>query len=115
MGSEQVFGHIENLVPVGKNEPNKEIYQFELKKILTEAISETTIHGIYDIYKIKDYFLKTVVIICFLSSAGFCCYLTITTFIAFFSFSIITSTSVISDIPAECKNPFFCQNKVHLL
>ncbi len=112
MGSEQVFGHVENLVSEGNKNSNKEIYQFELKKIFTETISETTIHGIYDIYNIKDYFLKTVVIICFLSSAGFCCYLTVTTFISFLSFGVITSTSVISDLPAECKNPFFQHKKL---
>jgi hypothetical protein len=98
------FERIENHVPVGDNKPNKELYQFQLKKILTETLSDTTIHGIYDIYKIKDYFLKTLIILCFLASAVFCCYLTVTTFISFAEFDVISTTSVISDIPAECNH-----------
>jgi hypothetical protein len=94
---------IEHRLPVSDKKSSKEIHAFSIKHILTETLSESTIHGIYDIYKINDYFLKAFIIICFLGSAGICCYLTVTTFIAYFSYGVLSTATVISDIPAECK------------
>jgi hypothetical protein len=79
-----------------------EIAQFHLKERLVDAISHTSIHGIYDIYKVKDKFLRLFLVVCFLGSAAFCCYLTINTFVAYFSYDVLTTSSVISDTPVEC-------------
>jgi hypothetical protein len=60
--------------------------KLEFKKIFEENISATTIHGIYDIYRNEDYLLKAIIAICFLASGGFCFYMTVSTFMDFFSY-----------------------------
>jgi hypothetical protein len=79
-----------------------EIIKYKIKEQLTESIKKTTVHGIHDILNVKDNFLRTFLIVCFLASAGFCCYLTITTFIAYFSYDVLIASNVNSDVPVEC-------------
>jgi hypothetical protein len=74
----------------------------DLLKILRENLSHTTFHSVGHIYNTHDYFLKLVLFICFLVSGSFCIYLTIKTFISFFAFAVLTTTSTVFDIPAEC-------------
>jgi hypothetical protein len=81
-------------------------------KIITDCLIATTIHTVYDIYMIKDYFVRAFLLACLLTSAGFCCYLTINTLIDFFSFNVLTTSSVVSDIPAQCKK--ISKKKIHL-
>jgi hypothetical protein len=80
------------------------ISTYSLKKIISENISETTVHAISNAYHTNDWFLKITLWVCFLASTGFCCYLTVKTFITFFSFGVLTSSSIVFDIPTDCKN-----------
>jgi hypothetical protein len=76
---------------------------YGFKSIVSENLSDTTFHLINKIYKTNDLFLKAILFICFLGSGGFCCFLTIKTFIDYFSYGVLTSTKTISEIPADCK------------
>ncbi len=78
------------------------LQKLELKRILEENVSTTTIHGIYNIYLSKDYFLKAIIALCFLASGSFCCFMTVTTFIDFLSYGVLTTTSVVPEVPANC-------------
>jgi hypothetical protein len=73
-----------------------------IKTIVSTNLSATSFHSVNDIYHTHDTFLKLILVTCFSASSGFLCYLTIKTFADFFSYSVLTSNTVISDIPTEC-------------
>jgi hypothetical protein len=75
---------------------------FDLERIIAENANETTFHSIDKIYKTKDLFLKLTLFVCFMTSGGFCSYLTVNTFIDYFSYHVLISTSIISEIPVDC-------------
>jgi hypothetical protein len=81
-----------------------------LNKILSSNLTETTVHSIANVYNTNDYFLKTIILVCFMASGGCCCYLTVKTLMTFFSYGVLTSTNVVSDIPAECNITFAIRN-----
>jgi hypothetical protein len=74
------------------------------KKIISDNLSNSSVPAISTAYHTNDWFLKIILWFCFLASTGFCGYLTVKTFITFFSFSVLTSTSIVFNIPTECKN-----------
>jgi hypothetical protein len=86
-----------------KIDKEPEVKKFEFVKILAENLTGTTFHSIGYIFETPDYFLKIVLSICFLASAVYCGYVLVLSFIQFFSFGVLTTTSVVSDIPAECE------------
>ncbi len=89
----------------GQNKARKKYIELCKQKMASHfenVLSTSTIHGIYDMYKIKDIFLKVFITLCFIASASVCFYLTVTNFIEFFSYAVLTTTSTNSDIPAEC-------------
>ncbi len=75
-----------------------------MRRIIEENLANSTVHGVYDIYKSSDNFLRSFLIVCFLASIVSCCFLTTTTFVTYFSYNVLTTASLISDIPAECKS-----------
>jgi hypothetical protein len=84
----------------GDNDQN---FKFDIKKIFEENISATTIHAINDIYKRKDYLFKTLITISFLLSGGICLYTIVNSLIEFHSYGVLTTTSVVSEVPAKCE------------
>jgi hypothetical protein len=80
----------------------KNIKAARLKNILEKSLSTTTIHGLNDIYQTNDLFLKIILATCFFASSSFCCYLTAKTFVDFFSFHVLSSNTLISNVPTEC-------------
>jgi hypothetical protein len=74
----------------------------DLRKIVSASLGNTTFHSVSNIYHTTDLFLKVVLFVCFVASGCFCCFLTVKAFVAYFSFGVLTSTNVVSDIPAEC-------------
>jgi hypothetical protein len=86
--------------PVNK----KGLLGYEFFRIMVDNLSKTTFHSIGRVYDTKDLFLRIFFIVSFIASSGICGYLTAKTFITFFSFGVLTSTSMVSDIPAECIN-----------
>jgi hypothetical protein len=101
---DEAFRAFEKHVPLSSQVSNREILNLQLKKIFVDNITETTVHGIIPVYRTQDNFIKVTVALCFLASAIFCCYMSGATFIEFFSFGVLTTTSVVSNVPAECKN-----------
>jgi hypothetical protein len=89
--------------------------KFDVIKILHENLTGTTFHSIGYIFDTPDYFLKVVLGICFLASAVYCGYVIVQSFIQFFSFSVLTSTTIVSDIPAECKIGLYVEFKNNCL
>jgi hypothetical protein len=73
-------------------------------KIIKENLTETTFHSIASIYNTPDPFLRVTLFVCFIASTAFCCYLAVKTVISFTTFDVLTSTAIVPDIPAECKN-----------
>jgi hypothetical protein len=76
------------------------------KDIVLRNLSETSFHGVYSIYYAKDFFLKFILVACFLASSGFLCILTAKTFIDFLSYSVLSSNTLIAEIPTECNFQF---------
>jgi hypothetical protein len=89
----------ENQYMTSKEENSKA--QF-LKQIMRRNISATTFHTVGDIYNEDDVFLRFVLAICFLTSSGLCGYFTMKTFVEFFSYGVLTSNTIVSNIPTEC-------------
>jgi hypothetical protein len=81
------------------SEPNK----FAFKKILHDNLTGTTFHSIGYILTTPDYFLKIALSVCFLASAVYCGYVLVQSFFQFFSFGVLTTTNVVSEIPPECE------------
>jgi hypothetical protein len=99
--------HDENLFKEKNDEkPKSSNLGVVLKKIISSNLADSTVHTIGSVYSNNDYFLKTILFVCFISSGGFCCYLTVKTLMTFFSYGVLTSTNVASDIPAECNFTF---------
>jgi hypothetical protein len=91
------------LASVESGKVNQETLSYNhLLKIVSENCANTTFHSINYIYHTKDWFLKLVLLVCFLASTAFCGYLIVKTFVSFISFGVLTSTSINSAIPTEC-------------
>jgi hypothetical protein len=81
---------------------NEDLKINNLKTIVSRNLSETSFHAVNAIYETNDLFLKIILVICLLTSSGFCFVLTVQTFTAYFSYSVITSNTDITNIPTEC-------------
>jgi hypothetical protein len=84
-------------------EKEPEIVKFKIKQILHENLTGTTFHSIGYILTTPDYFLKIALSVCFLASAVYCGYVLVQSFFQFFSFGVLTTTNVVSEIPPECE------------
>jgi hypothetical protein len=72
------------------------------KNIVSSNVGATTFHGVKNIYHTNDLFLKIILAVSFLTASGFLFFFTVNTLVEYFSFNVLSSHTVISDIPTEC-------------
>jgi hypothetical protein len=97
---------------IGKTKASEEANNFKanyLKTIFLKNLAETSFHAVNNIYHVKDIFLKSVLVVCFLTSSAFLCYLTVKTFIDYFAYGVLTSNTVASNVPTECIDLLYLQ------
>lgn len=70
-----------------------------LRFIIRTWLSESSTHGIKNVYEADDWFLRIIWIICFLASFVYCTYLVIVTLIDYLSYPYLTSVEVIDEMP----------------
>jgi hypothetical protein len=90
----------------GKENGKKKLFNADnFKTIVSENLAATTIHGINNVYVTSsDIFLRFILIASFFTSSGLCCYFIVKTMTDYLSFNVLSSNTIISDIPAECIN-----------
>ena len=92
-----------------ENISNTEIpFNLSYRAHLLEFLDRSTIHGIYDIYKVESILLKLFIGVCFLSSAGYCTYQVATTITNYLSYNVLTTHQVFTSVPAEFPVVAFC-------
>ena len=90
----------------GISKPPKEALSFRAH--LLEFLDRSTIHGIYDIYKVESIFLKLIIGLCFLLSAGYCTYQVVNTILKYLTWDVLTTNQVFTSVPAEFPVVAFC-------
>jgi hypothetical protein len=73
------------------------------ESIVSTNLSETSFSLLNSLCEKKDIFQKFLILACLLTNSGLCCYFILKTFINFFSYDVLLSNTLVSDIPAECK------------
>jgi hypothetical protein len=72
-----------------------------VKGYLVKAITTSTLHRLGSIYELESRSLKLILSVLFLISTGYCVYEIVVNVIIYLQFSVLTTTSINYEIPAE--------------
>ena len=100
----------ENIKRVSKDEEDKTKTESESEYsvYLHKFIDRLTIHGVYDIYEVDSWFLKMLLIICFLASASYCFYQIVNSVLIYLQFNVVTNSQAYISVPTEFPVVAFC-------
>lgn len=79
-----------------------------IKQILNESAQNSTSHGIPNIFRNQNWFLKIIWLIAFLVSTGYCLKFIVFSILDYYDYPVVTKISVKSQIPLELPTITIC-------
>jgi len=83
-------------------------FNIEIKRKFLELLSNSSSHGIPNIIKTHNTWLKLMWFVFFLISLGCCSFLIISGFVQYFSYEVVTSIRIVNDVPTEFPKITIC-------
>lgn len=89
-----------NLKSDKKVDNKRSTYYFwaQVKDIVNKSAAETIAHGFLNISQAKDWFIRTVWIVCLLASCGYCLYCVVDVTTDYFNYPIVTKVEVVDEL-----------------
>ena len=108
-----MFEQKKKMENINKMEVNKDFSFLKLsRKIMIEWFSTSTVHGLSNIMRIKNIFLKVIWIICFLISAIWCLFSSIRLFSTYYAYPSYVSTLIVQESPSVFPAVTICNMKL---